>query len=105
MKTKLLVLLLLGASSVFGANFYFGIGVNVGPRAYVVAPPPPPPPVVRYVRPRSPGRAYVWIPGYWSLAGPNYRWTTGYWSRPPRAHARWVAPRYVRGRYYGGYWR
>ncbi len=104
MKRNLLVLLLLGASSAFGANFYFGIGVNAGPRGYVVAPVPPPPPV-RYVQPRRPGRGYVWVPGYYAITGRNYRWTNGYWTRPPKKHARWVAPRYARGRYYGGYWR
>jgi hypothetical protein len=106
MKKKMLVLLLMGASSVFGADVYFGIGVNIGrPGGYVVAPRPPAPPAVRYAAPRSPGRGYVWVPGYWDAHGRNYRWRDGYWTKPPRRNARWVEPRYRNDRYYSGYWR
>lgn len=95
MKTKLLTLLLLAGSAAYGQSFYFGIGVNVGP---------PPPPVVRYVPP-SPGRGYVWVPGYYGYNNNRYYWNNGYWTRPPFARAKWVAPRYKKGRYYAGYWR
>lgn len=105
MKTKLIALMLLAGSAAFAqTNFYFGIGINTGPRAVMVAPPPPPPPPVRMV-PRSPGRGYVWVPGYWALAGNRYGWQDGYWTRPPRGKGKWVAPRYAQNRYYPGYWR
>lgn len=95
MKSKLLALFLLGGSAAFAQNFSFGIGINVGP---------PRPPVVRYVPP-SPGRGYVWVPGYYRLNNNRYFWNNGYWTRPPHARAKWIAPRYNKGRYYQGYWR
>ena len=83
MKTKLLAMALLGSSVAFaGGNFNNGIGINVGsPRGgrYVVQPPPPPPPQ-RFV-PRSPGRNYVWVPGYWNWNGSRYYWQDGYWAK------------------------
>ena len=84
MKTKLLALLLLGGSTLFaGVNFNIGIGVNTGPRGgYYVAPPPPPP--LRQYIPRSPGRGYVWVPGYWISVGNRYNWRAGYWAAPVR---------------------
>lgn len=71
------------------------IGVRIGP--------PPAPRVVRVV-PNRPGRDYVWVPGYWSPVRSHYVWHDGYWTRPPERNARWVAPRYERGRFYDGYW-
>jgi len=107
MKSKLLALLLLGASSVFAAHFSFGIGIGV-PGYYVA--PPPPPPVYYTPAPAYPAPAYVapgsvWIGGYYYPASPRWAWRPGYWARPPYAGAVWVAPRYHGGRYYGGYWR
>jgi hypothetical protein len=101
---KTLLALTLGAGSLLGADFYFGVGVNVGPGGYVLAPPPPPPVVVTYMPPR-PAVGYVWVPGYWYPAGRAYRWRGGYWAKPPRGKVRWVAPQYRGGRYYVGYWR
>ena len=96
MKKALITLLLLGGSAAFAQpRFSIGIGVNIGP---------PPPPVVRYV-PRNPGRGYVWVPGYYAYNANRYYWNDGYWTRPPRGKAKWVGPRYDRGRYYPGYWR
>lgn len=79
MKTKLLAIMLLGGSALW-ADTNFSIGIQLGgprPGRYVVRQPPPPPPV-RFV-PRSPGRAYVWVPGYWVWAGNRYNWQDGYW--------------------------
>ena len=70
MKTKLVAILLLAGSSLFG----------VGP--VVVAAPPPP--VVAYAPPYArPG--YTWVGGYWYPAGPSYAWRAGNWARPPYA--------------------
>jgi hypothetical protein len=86
MKTKILAMILLGSSTLFaGTNFYFGIGVgNPRPGRYVVQPPPPPLPV--RVVPRSPGRGFVWVPGYWAWNGYRYYWQDGYWTRPGRGN-------------------
>jgi hypothetical protein len=71
------------------------IGIQIGA--------PPPPRVVR-VLPLSPGPEYVWIDGYWYPVGSHYKWHAGYWTRPAYPAARWIAPRYERGRYFAGYW-
>ena len=69
----------------------------------------PPPPLRREVVGVAPGPGYVWINGYWGSRGNGYAWVPGYYSRPPRAHAVWVAPRWDRdhGRYHfrEGHWR
>ena len=108
MKLKLVVLMALAAASAF-AESRFSIGVHIGgypaygPGGYYVAAPPPPPPV--YYAPPSPGPGFVWVSGYYYPVGRRYEWRQGYWTRPPHAHARWIAPRYRQGRYYAGYWR
>ena len=108
MKTKLLVVMALACASAF-AETRFSIGVNIGgypgyaPGGYYVAAPPPAPP--RYFAPPSPGPGFVWVSGYYYPVGRRYEWRPGFWSRPPRPHAVWIAPRYSRNRYFGGYWR
>jgi hypothetical protein len=84
MKSKLLAMVLLGGSSLWaGSNFNIGISIgNQRPGRYVVQPPPPPAP--RYAVPRSPGRNYVWVPGYWAWAGNRYVWQNGFWTRQNR---------------------
>ncbi|HLK69812.1 MAG TPA: YXWGXW repeat-containing protein [Bryobacteraceae bacterium] len=54
----------------------------------------PPRPIVetRVVRP---GPGYIWIGGYHRWDGGRYVWVPGRWELPPRAHAHWVAHRYV----------
>lgn len=108
MKTKLLALLLIGASSVF-AGVHFSVGVGVGGYypygGYYVAAPPP-----AYHAPAAPVYAatapgYVWIGGYYYPAARGWGWHGGYWARPPYAGAVWAAPRYYSGHYYAGYWR
>ena len=54
-----------------------------------------PPAAVVETRPAAPGPGYVWINGYQSWNGSAYAWVPGRWERPPRAHARWVAHRWV----------
>lgn len=82
MKTKLLAMVLMAGSTMF-AGVRFGVGVGFGipvPARVVVAAPIPPCP------------------------GPGYVWNNGIWVAPPYAGAYGVVPRYVSGRYIGGYW-
>jgi hypothetical protein len=104
MKTRLFVLLLLAGGSMFaGPRVFFGIGIGAPAPVVAYAPPPP----VYYAPPAyyAPGPGYAWVSGYYYPVGPRWVWRNGYWARPPYAGARWVAPRYSRGRYWGGYWR
>jgi len=106
MKTKILALLLLGATSMFaGVHWSVGFGVGVPYGGYYVAAPPPPPPAYYAPAPAYAAPGYTWIGGYYYPVGPRWAWHAGYWARPPYAGAAWVAPRYYGGRYYGGYWR
>ena len=104
MKTKLLVLVLLAGSSLFGAT-RFGFSVGFGGYGYPYAYPyyAPPPPI--YYAPPAPRFGYTWIDGYWYPAGPRWVWRSGYWARPPYRGAYWVRARYVNRRYFPGYWR
>jgi YXWGXW repeat-containing protein len=107
MKMRLLALLLLASTSLLAAHVFIGFGVG----GYVLAPPP----VVTYVAPPAPlvaasvppvlGPGYTWVAGYWYPVGAGWYWHPGYWARVPYMGAHWVAPRYVAGRYYAGYWR
>jgi len=89
---KLLVLLLLAGSALFGQ---FSVGINIGA--------PPPPRVIR-TRPRSPGAGYVWVDGYWYASNNRYAWHNGYYTRPPFEGAAWIGPRYEGNQFYAGYW-
>jgi hypothetical protein len=81
MKTKLLAMVLLGSSALFGGtSIQIGIGIGSPRGGRYVVQPPPPPPLVRVV-PRSPGRNYVWVPGYWNWNGNRYFWVNGYWAK------------------------
>ena len=68
----------------------------------------PPRPIVER-RVVAPGPGYVWIGGYHRWEGNSYVWVPGRWERPPRAHAHWVAHRYVRRNggwvFQEGHWR
>jgi hypothetical protein len=109
MKTKLLLLLMLAGSSMFGATRFF-VGVGVGAPYPYYAPRPvavyAAPPVVpyEYVAP-APGLGYHWVGGYYYPYGARYVWRPGYWARPPYAGAYWSRPYYRGGVYYHGYWR
>ncbi len=75
MKTKLMAMLLMAGSTMF-AGVRFGVGINIGVPAPIVAP--------------YPGPGYVMVNGVWTL--------------PPYDGAYWVAPSYFGGRYVAGYW-
>jgi len=94
MKTKVLVVLLLGAGTLF-AETHVSIGIGIGVGGYRYAPPP----AVRYM-PLRPGPDYVWVEGYWYPVGHGYRWREGYWNRRPYRAERWVGPRGFRDRDY-----
>jgi hypothetical protein len=104
MKAKLFALLLLAGSSMFaGPRVFVGLGIGYPAPVTVYAPPPPP---VYYAPPAyyaAPGPGYAWVGGYYYPVGPRWAWHSGYWARRPFVGARWVAPRYYRGRYWGGY--
>jgi len=89
---KLLVLMVLAGSSLFGQ---FSVGIRIGP--------PPAPRVIR-VRPNSPGPGYSWVDGYWYPSNNRYVWHAGYYTRPPYEGAAWVGPRYEGQQFYEGYW-
>ncbi|BDC53083.1 hypothetical protein F183_A53980 [Bryobacterales bacterium F-183] len=117
MKKLMLTGLLLAASAPMfaqGGGFYIGGSWGrVAPAPVRVYAPPPPPPAYYggygynvYRRPPMPGPGFVWIDGYynWAPRG-GYAWRPGYWAARPHPRAYWVAPRYHRGGYIGGYWR
>lgn len=64
-------------------------------RVYVRVGPPAPVVEARIV---APSPAYVWVPGYYTWTGAAYVWAPGRYALPPRAHAVWVAPHWVRER-------
>jgi hypothetical protein len=91
MKTKLMIGLLLAASSVFGASgIFFGVGVGGGYRSGYYAAPPP----VGYYAPPCPGPGYSWVPGYWQRVGPRLSWRGGYWAPPRYRDRHYVRPRH-----------
>ncbi len=62
----------------------------------------PPAPIVE-ARVIPPGRAYVWVPGYYRWDGRTYVWVAGRWELPPaRCHA-WVPGHWAQHRR-GWYW-
>lgn len=75
-------------------------------RVYVVDRPPP---LRAEVIPMRPGRAYVWVPGYWNRAPRGYVWVAGRYAVPPRARRVWVPGgwQHTRGGWYfvEGHWR
>ncbi len=58
----------------------------------LTVPGPPPAPLVE-VRGAIPGRAFVWVGGYWAWRS-RWVWVPGSWMVPPRAHAVWVPGRW-----------
>ena len=60
----------------------------------------PPPPVYERMPP-SPGRAYVWHPGYYHWNGYRYIWIHGAYVREEHSNARWVSEHYEHG--HGGW--
>jgi len=66
----------------------------VSASATIFVPFGPPAPVFER-RPASPGRAYVWRPGFYRWGGRRYVWVGGAWMRPPHSRARWVPGRWT----------
>jgi hypothetical protein len=81
---------------------------SAAPRGRVYLRVGPPAPIVE-TRIVSPGRGYVWLPGFYRWEGRNYVWTPGRWDRPPRARATWVPAHWARDRrgwyFIDGHWR
>jgi hypothetical protein len=74
--------------------FALALGVGTVQAAEIVVRVAPPRVLVEK-RVARPGPGYVWISGYHRWDGNAYAWERGRWEVPPRAHARWVAPRWV----------
>jgi hypothetical protein len=55
-----------------------------------------------------PSAQHVWIPGYYTYRDNRYVWISGRWEIPPRADAKWIAPRWEKEsngyRFYEGHW-
>jgi WXXGXW repeat (2 copies) len=58
---------------------------------------------------RAPHPGWAWTGGYWGWSRGRYAWMPGRWAAPPRRNARWVSPRWRRGRrgytFTAGRWR
>lgn len=68
------------------------------------------PPALRIeTMPPRPGKAHIWVPGYWAWETNAYVWVPGVWMLPPEPAAVWVAPRYEQRSgisiFVSGYWR
>jgi hypothetical protein len=74
----------------------FGIALGIVPAHGEVVIKLRPPVSIREHRTVRPSRDHVWVGGYHRYEGNAYHWQAGRWEQPPRAHARWVAPRYTR---------
>lgn len=77
---------------------------TVQPRAGAVYASAAPPRAIREIRPASPGRDFVWVPGHYQYQGSAYVWVGGRYERPPFSNMR----RYEQGRWRhdrnGWYW-
>ncbi|MFN0106169.1 MAG: YXWGXW repeat-containing protein [Bryobacteraceae bacterium] len=86
-----------------------GAGLAISASAEVVVTVAPPRPIVER-RIASPGRGYVWTPGFHRWDGRAYVWAPGAWVLPPRPRAVWVPAKWVRRPVRGwvfveGHWR
>jgi len=96
MKKLLVIINLVAASLIFN---------GCGPSRYTVTEQPVAP---VYVRPASPGPAYVWVDGDWRWHNGKYVYSNGYWAQP-RSRRVYVTGTWVRSNngYYWkkGYWK
>jgi len=81
------------AKKLIGLVFVGAMAVGSSYAADIVVKEAPPKAIVER-RGASPGKDYVWIGGYHRWDGNHYVWEKGRWDKPPRAHAKWVAPRW-----------
>lgn len=74
------------------------------PRANTIYVSSAPPRAIREVRPASPGRAYVWVPGFYKYERRAYVWVPGRYARPTYDNLR----RWEQGKWHhdrnGWYW-
>jgi hypothetical protein len=80
-----------------GLLFAGALAVGSAAAADIVVKERPPKAIVE-VRAHAPGKGYIWVPGYHRWDGNHFVWEKGRWDKPPRLHARWVAPRWVHRR-------
>lgn len=74
------------------------------PRANTIYVSSAPPRAIREVRPASPGRRDVWIPGHYKYEGNAYAWVNGRYARPEFDNVRlWEAGKWHHDRN-GWYW-
>jgi hypothetical protein len=73
------------------------VGIGSAQAADVVVKVRPPRAVIEHRSP-APSRRHVWIRGYQRWDGRAYVWEPGRWEAPPRAHARWIGPRWTHRR-------
>ncbi len=76
-------------------------------RVYVLIGPPAP---IVEVRSGSPSRGHIWVDGYHRWDGRAYVWVPGRWSLPPYRRAVWVPAHWVHNGHHGwylveGHWR
>lgn len=57
-----------------------------------------PPRSIVELRSISPGRGYVWQPGYQNWNGNSHNWAPGRWEQSPPGHGRWQQHRWVKRR-------
>src|SRR6266545_2760100 len=92
---SVLLVVLLGVSSVSSASVYVSVGFA-------------PPPLLVYEQPLLPAPGYIWVPGYWAWGPDGFYWVPGTWVLAPYIGALWT-PGYWGwddGLYiwYPGYW-
>jgi hypothetical protein len=74
--------------------FSLAVGMGSAYAADIVVKTAPPKAVVEHRAP-APSRNHVWLKGYQRWDGSAYTWEPGRWEVPPRANAKWVAPRWT----------
>jgi hypothetical protein len=85
------------AKRLIGLLFIGGMAIGSTYAAEIIVKTRPPRAIVE-TRSARPGRDYIWVSGYQRWDGNRYVWEKGRWERPPRARARWIAPRWERRR-------
>jgi len=85
------------AKRLLGLMFVGALAIGSASAADIIVKERPPKAVVE-VRGHAPGKGYVWVPGYHRWDGGHYVWEKGRWDKPPREHARWIAPHWVHRR-------
>src|SRR6266545_990871 len=74
---SVLLVVLLGVSSVSSASVYVSVGFA-------------PPPLLVYEQPLLPAPGYMWVPGYWAWGPDGFYWVPGTWVLAPYIGALWT---------------